>query len=136
MLLLTTRSASLSGALVASSKIQTGGSRVDRYALRLAAGDATSRTRRCGFGSRAIGFTCEEPSGPRDRLARIPPSAFRPSCVRSSLSQTRARTGVAGAAKLELWPLLLICGWAARRRVRRPCPRAWFRRRRRQDPSL
>jgi hypothetical protein len=92
MLLLTTRSASLSGALVASSKIQTGGSRVDRYALRLAAGDATSRTRRCGFGSRAIGFTCEEPSGPRDRLARIPPSAFRPSCVRSSLSQTRDRS--------------------------------------------
>jgi hypothetical protein len=89
MLLLTTRSASLSGALVASSKIQTGGSRVDRYALRLAAGDATSRTRRCGFGSRGIGYTCEEPSGPRDRLARIPPSAFRPSCVRSSLSQTR-----------------------------------------------
>jgi hypothetical protein len=61
----------------------------DRHALRLAAGDATSRTRRCGFGSRAIGFTCEEPSGPRDRLARIPPSAFRPSCVGRSLSLSR-----------------------------------------------
>ena len=74
MLVLTTRSASLSGALVASSKIKAGvRGRSPRVALGRRRG--VGRTRRCGFGSRAIGFTCEEPSGPRDRLGPHP--AFR-----------------------------------------------------------
>ena len=52
-----------------------------------------------GFGSRGIGFTCEEPTGSRDRLTRVQPSAFRPSCagVRSR-KRVRAAGAPTGAA--------------------------------------